>query len=287
MLPMCSAATLQKCRDMPVRDGDVFIASYPKSGTTWTQNIVFQLLAEPRAVQLSHISDFAPWFEIDSTWAECTSADTGPETDGHKRLARRVFNTHLPWPMMPTGGSADARYLYLVRDGRDVVTSFYHHLSNQSLADGGFDGDWQQFFGSFLAGTLPFGRWRDHLRSWLGPGPAVTVPDERVLVVRYEDMKRDLPVQVARIADHIRAPFAPGTARADELLRRMSFDYMKSNLALFDPRSVSWRTGTDFQFVRKGKIGDHAALFTDAHKRAFEDRVVTAGPAYIRDWLLA
>lgn len=45
LLPITSDATLRKCKSFPCKSCDIFIASYPKSGTTWTQNIVYQLLA--------------------------------------------------------------------------------------------------------------------------------------------------------------------------------------------------------------------------------------------------
>ena len=40
---------------------------------------------------------------------------------------------------MPADPSA--RFIYLVRSGRDACVSFYHHLSHQAEADGGFDID--------------------------------------------------------------------------------------------------------------------------------------------------
>ena len=44
VLPITSEETLAACRAMRVKPGDIFIASYPKSGTTWTQNILTTLL---------------------------------------------------------------------------------------------------------------------------------------------------------------------------------------------------------------------------------------------------
>eukprot|EP00959_Pyramimonas_sp_CCMP1952_P312997 6551634-Pyramimonas_sp.AAC.1 len=50
------------------------------------------------------------------------------------------------------------RYIYLVRDGRDVATSFFHHLSNQDTkTGGGFEGDFSEFFEKWNAVGSP--RW--------------------------------------------------------------------------------------------------------------------------------
>jgi len=44
LLPITSQSTITKCKELPLRASDIFICSYPKSGTTWTQQIVLSLL---------------------------------------------------------------------------------------------------------------------------------------------------------------------------------------------------------------------------------------------------
>ena len=92
LLPITSPETIEKCRSLPLRPSDVFICSYPKSGTTWTQHIVLSLILADHRHQLlqdtdcakdgehqqqehhddvldyEHVSDFAPFFEIDAHW---------------------------------------------------------------------------------------------------------------------------------------------------------------------------------------------------------------------------
>jgi hypothetical protein len=42
-------------------------SSYPKSGTTWTQNICYTLATKGER-PLDHISHYAPFYEVDRTW---------------------------------------------------------------------------------------------------------------------------------------------------------------------------------------------------------------------------
>ena len=44
LLSISSLSTITKCKELPLRASDVFICSYPKSGTTWTQQIVLSLI---------------------------------------------------------------------------------------------------------------------------------------------------------------------------------------------------------------------------------------------------
>ena len=69
-----------------------------------------------------------------------------------------------------------------------------HFLSQDG--DGGFEGTFAEFFEGWLGGGLPYGRWADHVRSWLLRGG---VAEASVLVVTYENLKERLPEELARI----------------------------------------------------------------------------------------
>ena len=134
LLPITSDATMSLIAGMSVHDKDVFICSYPKSGTTWTQNIVFQLITRGR-VPLSHISDFSPFLEADRTWSAAGSpvAAAGALLEGW-----RVFNTHMRWEQMPTSRRGGGKCVYLARGPQDVAVSYFHHIRAMSIEDGGF-----------------------------------------------------------------------------------------------------------------------------------------------------
>jgi hypothetical protein len=66
-----------------------------------------------------------------------------------------------------------------------------HHfvaLGWQSVEQGGFEGSVDAFLSEWCGGSLPYGAWADHLLSWRGGAAG----DTRVLVLEYEDLKRDL-----------------------------------------------------------------------------------------------
>ena len=125
LLSISSKETIRNCSSLQDCDiPTVFIVSYPKSGTTWTQAIVFNLITYGQPLH-EHISKYSPFFEIDATWGENIYAI---ETT-HRSLNWRIYNTHLRFDMMPKG--VTMKYIYVIRNGKDVVNSFWHHLSNQ------------------------------------------------------------------------------------------------------------------------------------------------------------
>jgi sulfotransferase len=280
-LNITSQETLRKCRELEVGSNDIFIASFPKSGTTWTQNIVYQLVSANREAQgmstlpLDHISQYAPFFDIDAHWQKDSGNLIPKIQSAHEALGYRIFNTHLRWDMLPKDDNGGAKYIYLVRDGRDALTSFYHHMSNQHPDDGGFEGDFEAFFQQFLDGTIAYGKWSHHLASWMPhcvgeKNNANAKP--QILLVRYEDLKADLQQQVFRIARFLELDdVAKDPALMNQVLERTSFQWMRDHQHLFHPRSVRWTPG--FSFIRKGGVGDHSTLFDEAHQNKFMESV--------------
>ena len=175
MLPITSDATLGFCAGLPLHDGDVFVASFPKSGTTWMQHIVHTLATDGES-PLAHVSEACPFFEVDRTWDASTGALAPAVQANHAKIDRRIFNTHLRWGMMPRG-HAGARYVYLTRRAADACVSFYHHLAHQSADDGGYTGDLAAFVDDWCNGRAPFGSWCGAASGPNAPRPEAPCPE--------------------------------------------------------------------------------------------------------------
>jgi aryl sulfotransferase len=102
------------------RPDDVVIATYAKAGTTWTQQIVAQLIFGGR--EGIDVATLSPWLDMRFPPKEEKLALL--EAQQH----RRFIKTHLPVDALVF--SPDAKYLYVARDGRDVVWSLYNHHAN-------------------------------------------------------------------------------------------------------------------------------------------------------------
>jgi aryl sulfotransferase len=104
------------------RDGDIVVSTSYKSGTTWMQNIVVQLIFwgqenVPLAWEVS------PWLDarLSRPIAE-VMADLAAQTH------RRVLKTHLALDGIPY--FPQVKYIVVARDARDVFMSWWNHYSN-------------------------------------------------------------------------------------------------------------------------------------------------------------
>eukprot|EP00929_Paragymnodinium_shiwhaense_P001553 TRINITY_DN101792_c0_g1_i1.p1 TRINITY_DN101792_c0_g1~~TRINITY_DN101792_c0_g1_i1.p1 ORF type:complete len:310 (-),score=29.76 TRINITY_DN101792_c0_g1_i1:167-1096(-) len=267
LLDISSEQTLQWCRTLPEPPSefadDVFVCSYPKSGTTWMQHIVGTLVLWDKSGKMpeGHVSKRTPFYEIDPHWAAAGRLAPHIESE-HAQLGRRMFNSHLHWSMMPDHGRA--RYIYVCRDGRDACCSFYHHLSSQRTKAGDkfvFEGSFADFHAKWVAGKIEYGRWADHLVSW-----DQASKDARVLILSYEEMCANLRPCLKRVVEHLQLRNIDDAA-LDKLLPCFSFDDMKKNRDNFQPTSVKWKDG--FSFLRKGVKGDHGSLYGDQEHRDY------------------
>lgn len=196
------------------RADDVFVASYPRSGTTLSQFLVYLLLwGEDDVGGAAHISQLTPWFERELAQGRIDAAKLA------QLPSPRIFKTHLPYRWLPARG----RCIYLTRDPADVVLSYYH-LYRDYL---GFDGDFEAFFQRFRRGDVQYGSLFKHRRGWLHERE-----NPRVLFVSYEELTRDREATARRILAFLGTPC--DSERLKRAVRATDFAAMKRREALFD-----------------------------------------------------
>lgn len=255
------------------------------------QHIILSILLQEKGGNskvFDHVSELAPFFEIDAHWEEEALASW--IQDNHKTMlnGRRVFNTHLRFPMLPRGSGG--KLVYIVRTPLDVCVSFYHHLCNQ--VEGCYEGSFESFFDAWLDGKLAFGSWIDHIRSYqqanISASNGKTTPSDgrQLLFVSYESMVGDLRSVVKTLNEFLEVNLSD--AKLEEMLPTFSFKAMKSDIDRFQPKSVHWKN--EFCFLRRGKVGSSNEVVSDDQKQRFlakvrESGILTGGELFIDQWL--
>ncbi|MGB5694500.1 MAG: sulfotransferase domain-containing protein [Polyangiales bacterium] len=249
--------------ELVVRSTDVFVASYPRSGTTLTQWILY-LLSHDEQPDPAHLTKASPWFERSLAIGEITAEDL------ERFASPRVFKSHLPRQWLPDG----ARYIYVERDVLDVLVSYFHFYR----AYLGFEGTLDEFYRRFMDGRVQYGSWFEHVASW-----RARAADPDVLILRYEDLLSDRKASIERMVDFL--DWECDERSVDRAVIESSFDEMKRREPIFDhatavllERGVSQRS-----FLRSGETGRGANELTEAQVRAVRERSSTARRPAIRE----
>lgn len=245
--------------DFRFRDDDIVIVTPGKTGTTWTQQIVGQLVFGGADGLLTEASP----------WLEHILQPVGPvramlEAQRH----RRFIKSHLPFEALPW--SPKVRYLYVARDVRDQLWSIFNHLASftpgarasyDARAGGAGQGlapapeDIRAFYLHFLeTGSIgifagdhdPWPIW-DHIRTAWAIRQA-----PNVLLLHYANLKADLAGETRRIAAFL--DIALDEARLPDLLARCSFAYMREAAEQVEQLRFLFTEGAR-TFIHKGTNG--------------------------------
>ena len=250
--------------DYRAQSGDIFIAAYPKCGTTWVQYIVYLLLHEGAPLAGDRL--------LEKTIPHLEEVGREPV----ERLPKpRAIKTHLPFAMTPA--HPEARYIYVARNPFDCVVSFYHHTRGFAQHYDFAAGTFEDYFECFLAGEVDFGDYFDNLASWYEHRD-----DSNVLFLTYESMKADPIRAIVTIAEFLELPCSSDEATLNEVLRHSSLADMRKDQG----RWSSQRPEDCPEFIRKGVVGDWLNHFSpdQAHRLADKFRAGAEASGFGRLW---
>jgi aryl sulfotransferase len=257
--------------DFSFRDDDIIIATYGKAGTTWMQQIVGQLLF--KGDHNLEIAEMSPWLDLRVPPKEVKLPLVEAQTH------RRFIKTHLPVDALRF--SPKAKYIYIGRDGRDVVWSMYnHHLNaNQSWYEVLNDtpgrvgppiepppDNIRQYWHDWLQRDgYPFWPFWGNIRSWWQIRNL-----SNVMLVHFANLKRDMPGEIRRIAKFLEIPI--NETHWEAILEHCSFEWMKQNAAKLIPLGGAlWDGGAD-AFIYKGMNGRWRDTLTTEESTEYEKR---------------
>lgn len=266
--------------DFRYRDDDIVVASVGKAGTTWTQAILVQLIHD--APEVARIGQLCRW--IDCTWDK-EERMAAVEAQTH----RRVLKSHLPADALAI--SRRAKYIYVARDGRDVVWSKHNHHYNST------DAFYAAVNAQRPAGTPEIRRpsadvhlyYRDwfsgresqldfwaHIRSWWA---VRELPN--VYLLHFQNLKDDLEGQIARIACFLEIEIPQG--KMASVVKHSHFKYMKANADEMFPGMPLVEGGRTF--VNEGSNGRWRDVLNTQEIAEYEGRALAElGPDCAR-WL--
>jgi hypothetical protein len=249
------------------RADDVYVASYPRSGTTWTQVIAYLIVSGETDFHFRHLAEVSPWWERNLAHRSDATAELrampGP----------RVLKTHLPYRWLPSG----ARYLYVWRNAEDVAVSYYY-LYRRYLD---FDGPFAEFFERFLRGDVQYKSWFRHVAGW-----EAHQDDPRVLFIPYDEMRSQTRSWVRRIAEFLDVELSE--ERCEAIVRQTDFGSMKAAEDKFDFANelLLQRSVRDGAFLRAGKVSRGEGHLTAEQRDSLERARARHVPLPAVEWRL-
>lgn len=233
---------------------DAFLASYPRSGSTWLRFMLYEILC----------GDNAGFRKIEDRLPEIhTHRGAPPILPGHGRLIK----THEPYR------GDYKRAVLLVRDVRDVFVSTYNGCIANGLAPLVSKGDIDSFLQAFVDGyALNMGSWQQHTMSWL---ESPIAKNGNMLMMRYEELRHKPEQKIGEMLQFL--GITPNyqvirQAIENNSLQRMRAKEDKAKKAGEQSIVLGDRKHQDEggRFVRKGAVGGWRSELTDAQVKLLE-----------------
>jgi len=256
--------------DFEFRDNDIFIATYAKSGTTWLQQIISQLIFNGE--EGLEVAEMSPWVDLRVPPKEVKLPMMEQQTH------RRFLKTHLPIDALVF--SPESKYIYIGRDGRDVVWSMYNHHVNandlwyQALNDtpgrvGPPIGKPPESIIEYYQDWLnkdghPFWPFWENVKSWW---EIRNLPN--VYMVHFANLKSDMPSEIKKIAEFLEIEIDPN--KWNDILEHCSFEYMKEHATKSVPLGGAFWDGGSKTFINKGVNGRWKDVLSQDDSRKYEE----------------
>jgi hypothetical protein len=222
------------------RKDDIYISTYPKSGTTLMQMILYHLTSDGK-MNFKHIYDVSPWIRNASFIGQKPPDLNSP----------RIIKTHDSYKEF--GKKTKGRFIYVYRNGMDVAISNFYQQKNYNNSDLKLD----KYLNSFFKQK----KWFKHTREWM-----INKNKLSILYIKYEDLLNNKTKEIDRIISFLGIP--RNKKAINRALKYSSFEFMKKNENLFGEQSKISKKIFN-QFIRKGKSGEGKSLFTKEQKEIF------------------
>ncbi|XP_007940553.1 sulfotransferase 1C4-like [Orycteropus afer afer] len=258
--PTPTCETWNQIWNFQAKPDDLLIATYPKAGTTWTQEIVDLIQNKGD----TDISKRAPIY-IRIPFIEWIIPEIGSGLERANVMpSPRTLKTHLPIDLLPPSFlEKNCKIIYVARNPKDNMVSYYHfQRMNKTLPD---PGTWEEYFENFLTGKVCWGSWYDHVKGWWE-----AKDKHQILYLFYEDMKKNPKREIQKLAEFM------GNNLHDEVLDKIvhhtAFDVMKQNpMTNYTLISTAIMDHSVSPFMRKGAVGDWKNYFTVAQNERFDE----------------
>ncbi len=253
-------------KNFEIFEDDVFIITPLKSGTTWTQEIVWLMLNDVDVDKAKDVMQFyrAPFLEREFLGGSGEKRQPYPEGQPQnpenitlfhrhsmeftRRMPRpRLIKTHMPLKFLPDRLLDTCKVIFVNRNVKDVaVSAFYHYGSfKPEVKSKGF----KKFAKLFKDGLFPYSPGVDMaLEAW-------EHRDHRnMLYLTYEELRADLDGALNRLMPFLGVTLSPENLQV--LKQETSMESLRKKTSVNKVLDLKLDPSKGFSFIRKGIVGD-------------------------------
>nr|CAH0100697.1 unnamed protein product [Daphnia galeata] len=250
-----------------IRPDDIWVLSFPKSGTTWTQELVW-LIANDCDFEGAQkkLNDRSPFLEFPYLLPRPQDLST-VETQMKYRenlASPRIMKSHLPLDLLSPELGKTCKVVYVARNPKDVIVSYYYH--HRLIKFHYFDGDLESFAHRFMQDQVFYSPYFGQILSaW-----ERAKTEENVLFLFYEDLKKDLRGGIEKVAKFLGKSLSED--QLEKLVQHLTFENLSKNSAVNkEDGKTSGSFHEDGNFMRKGETGDWEKHFSPELSRKIDE----------------
>lgn len=250
----CLPEALSQLHLLELHKDDIIISAYLCCGTHWIWEVTSMLL-KSKAERIQGVKE--------ELMLELT-----PQNKFADIPPPRVFNTHLQPQFLPKTVLSQNKIIFLVRNPKDVVVSYYKHTFGLYYKE--YNGTFSSFFEMFMEKNLPFGDIFDFMNKWW----LIIKDNPNCLVVSYEEASRNLLETVNKIGDFLgRTPNPKLAAAIAELCTFDNMKKSKNDTMNNETGKKLWKP--NYSFYRKGKVATWKEWLTVSQNERMDSMIKT------------
>ncbi|KAL6554211.1 hypothetical protein OROMI_019884 [Orobanche minor] len=233
---------------------DIILATMPKSGTTWLKALTFSIVNRHKSsldespLLISSPHDVVPFLELDAYRAN--------ENPGLESIPPpRIFATHVPYLVLPDSVPASGcKIIYICRNPLDQFISHRFFLLKNRFKPEEEPLSLEEAFAMYCDGIHPFGPFWNHMLEYYTAG---LKEPEKVLFLKYEELREDVVSILKKMAAFVGMPFSDEEEKKGVVEGIAGLCSMKNLKGLNVNKEGNWNgIVANSSFYRKGEVGD-------------------------------
>ena len=241
---------------------DIIVSTFPRSGTTFTQEIVWQIKNCKNVLKgekVERMLDRFPFIEHNHKMHPEIKISLCDLLDSQRTNPYRLIKTHVPYEFIKDNvEKVNSKFIVTMRNAKDCLVSNYQFFKHKKCHS--YHGTFDEFFLTFVNGKSISGSYFDNNTEWWKLRAR-----DNVLILFYEDLVKDPEESVKKVANFLGDTLSDDDL--DKVVHNVSFSTMSNNPKL------NFQMKDNFTYLRKGVVGDWKNYLSEEQNKILDRKI--------------